>query len=323
MSKETQQGRRKRQETPHNPEQAAADIVKALSEITSTGHQPDGIFEDWLILSEATLDMLPAHFKSTLSKGEFAQDPPEIAETWAKMRKKYGEKEWVFERFSGAFGVMLNAAYEPDQTPRYKDIVGEAFMEFGRPSHWQGQFFTPPTVARLMAEMTSDKGELVHAHLKAAIEQSPFAQACLIAGFALDGAEAQDWFITRVVPAAMEHYEPVRFMEPAVGSGIMLLAHAATMPRWMVTMGLVQYHGVDIDLTCVRMANINCKLYGLNGHHLKYFADLTAEDLANLPKAHATAYTEAKVAHEAGNDERVEEIAKEIRGQQMNLFTEI
>ena len=89
----------------------------------------------------------------------------------------------------------------------------------------------------------------------------------------------------------------------------------------MVTTGLVQYYGVDIDPTCVRMANINCKLYGLNRHHLKYALDLTAEDLANLPQPHAAAYTEAKAAHDAGDTERVKEIVQELRGQQMNLFT--
>jgi N-6 DNA Methylase len=314
---------RKRKEAPRSPERSAADIIKVLSSITSTGHRPDDIFDDWLILSEATLDMLPTHLKSTLSQGQFAEDPPEIAETWAKTRKKYGDKQWVFERFSEAFGLLLNGAYPFDDDPTYKDIVGETFMEFGRPSKWAGQFFTPWTVAKLLAEMTRGAEEQVHENLKAAIEKSPFAQACAITGLMLEGVETQKWLITRVIPAAIEYYEPVRILDPAVGSGIMLLAHASTMPRWMVTTGLVQYHGVDIDQTCVRMARINCKLYGLNGHHLKYAVDLTAEDLANLPQPHAAAYTEAQVAHEAGNDERVEEIAKEIRGQQMNLFTDI
>ncbi len=316
------EARRKRQpEHPHIPEQASAEIIKALSPIASTGHRPDTIFEDWLVLSEATLDMLPTHLKSSLNTGQLAEDSPEAAETWTTMRQKYGEKTWVFVRFSEAFGLLLNAAYLPDETPTYQDVVGETFMQFGRPSAWAGQFFTPWTVAKFMALMDSDGGAEVQTRLKAAIDKSPVAQALAMAGMMLDGEETQKWLLTRVIPAALEHYEPVTVLDPAVGSGIMLLAHASTMPRWMVTTGLVQYYGCDIDLTCVRMTRLNFKLYGLNGHHLKYALDLTPEDLTKLPQPHAKAYAEAQQAN--GDSERVEEIARAVRGNQLSLFSDV
>ena len=46
----------------------------------------------------------------------------------------------------------------------------------------------------------------------------------------------------------------------------MLLAAASTLPEWAVKLGLVRFTGQDIDQTCVRMASINCMLYGLNGY---------------------------------------------------------
>jgi hypothetical protein len=268
--------------------------------------------------------MLPTHLKNAVANGQFAEDTLEVAETWAKMRTKYGEKRWVFERFSEAFGLLMVAAYPTDDTPSYRDIVGETFMQWGRPSAWAGQFFTPWTVAKLMAEMLTDKGEEVHTRLKAAVAQSPIAEALMVVGMILEGDEAYKWLLTRVIPAALDQYKPVTVIDPAVGSGILLLAHAETMPRWMVTTGLIQYYGCDIDLTCVRMARINCKLYGLNGHHLKYALDLTQEELGKLPERHAAAYAEAQQAQRAGEVERVEDIANEVRAMsynQLGLFT--
>lgn len=170
----------------------------------------------------------------------------------------------------------------------------------------------------MMAEIVSDRGAEVHERLKAAIEKSPIAQAFLVAGCVLEGQEALDWFLTRVVPAAIEHYEPVTVNDPCVGSGILLLAHASTLPPWMVQMGLVQYYGCDIDPLCVSMARVNCKLYGLNGFGLKCALELSQAELAALPEPHASAYAEAQKAHTDGDEARVEQIAAELR--QLSLF---
>ena len=194
-------------------------------------------------------------------------------------------------------------------------------MSWGYPSSSIGQFFTPWNVARMMAEMVSDGGAEVHTRLKAAIEKSPLAQAFLVAGCVLEGQEAFDWYISRVVPAAIEHYEPVRVCDPCVGSGILLLAHASTLPAWMVQMGLVQYYGCDIDLLCVRMARVNFKLYGLNGFGLKCALELSQSELAALPEPYASAYTEAQAADKAGDNGRVEEIATEVRQQTYQQLT--
>ena len=46
----------------------------------------------------------------------------------------------------------------------------------------------------------------------------------------------------------------------------MLLAAAAEFPVWAVQLGLVQFYGSDIDQTCVRMAQLNLAIHGLNGY---------------------------------------------------------
>jgi len=312
------------QERRHS-ELPSIQIVKALERITATGQRPSAIFDDWLELVEATLDMLPAHLKCAVQTGHLAQDSPEAAQVWDKVRSRYPGQDWVFDKFAEGFGHLLNDASLPDGTPTYQDIVGDVYMEWGRPSRSTGQFFTPWNVARFMAEMVSDHGQEVHAHLKAAIDQSPLAQACLLAGLALEGEEAGQWFIGKVVPSALEHYQPVTVLDPCVGSGILLLAHASTLPVWMVQMGLVQYYGCDIDPTCVRMARVNCKLYGLNGSHLQYALELSAEELAALPQRYAEAYAQAQEAQDSGDSETVAQIAADLHAEtyrQTSMFPE-
>jgi len=311
----------KRRDLPADPQAAA--IVKVLDKITTTGQRPNAIFSDWLELVEGTLDMLPAHARSLTETGKPAEDSPDVVQVWERLRLRYEGKRWVFEHFSEAFGLLVNAAHLPDGTPTYQDVTGSIYMSWGSPSSGTGQFFTPWPVARARAEMVSDGGAEVYERLKAAIEQSPIAQAFLLAGCILEGQEAFDWFVTRVVPAAIEHYEPVTVSDPCVGSGILLLAHASTLPPWMVQMGLVQYFGCDIDPLCVRMARTNFKLYGLNGYGLRCALELSPNDLAAMPEPYATAYTEAQAAHAAGDTERVEEITAEVRQypyQQLALF---
>jgi len=316
----------KRSEMPKSP--AAAAIVKCLSKITATGRRPADVFDDWLELTEATLDMLPAHARSAAQTGRPAEDSPEVAEIWSRVRSHYGEaasRGWVFERFAEAFGLLLQNAHEPDGRPTYQDIVGEIYMAWGWPSSGLGQYFTPWPVAQMMAQMMSGAEKDIHEHLKAAIEKSPVAQALAFAGIVLEGDEAFKWFVTRLVPACIEHYEPVKVCDPCVGSGIMLLAHASTMPAWMVQMGLVQYYGMDIDRTCVQMARINCKLYGMNGWGLKCALELSEVELNSLPEPYRTAYAEAQAAQANGNPERVTEIATELRAgafSQLSLFCE-
>ena len=109
----------------------------------------------------------------------------------------------------------------------------------------------------------------VHTRIKAAIEKSPAATAALFASACItDKAEAWKWYIERVIPLAAPEYDPITVMDPCCGSGVMFLAAASVVPQWMVQMGLIQFYGADIDMTCVKMARLNCMLYGMNGYLL-------------------------------------------------------
>jgi type I restriction-modification system DNA methylase subunit len=114
-------------------------------------------------------------------------------------------------------------------TDEIRDVLGQVYMTFAYPNPGSGQFFTPWDVARMMAEMNA---------ADAVVE------------------------IRRRVDSG-QPFEPVSILDPCCGSGTMLLAFASCVPRELLQ--YVSFFGQDIDMTCVRMARINCRLYGLNG----------------------------------------------------------
>ena len=83
---------------------------------------------------------------------------------------------------------------------------------------------------------------------------------------------------------------------PTLRSGVMLLAGARQFPAWAAQAGLVQLYGMDIDQTCVTMAQVNMMLYGLNGAGLHSALTATPRQLASLPEPFQQAYTLAQEA---------------------------
>lgn len=241
-------------------------IIKVLDKVQAAGRRPSRIFEDWVDLTHANLIELPRHMQAVY-EGKEHEDLPKTQELFERLRHVY--KRQYFERFAEAQGLLFSSAAEG-----YMDVIGSVYMDWGWPSKGHGQFFTPLNVSNMMAEMlnTTNKpaGE-IHERLQEAISKSLLASAMLMAGLTIsDPQEAFSWSIARVIPPAMEHYEPITLSDPSCGSGIMFLSHASTLPWWMVQLGLVQYYGMDIDRLCVQMAQINTMLYGLNGRYAPY-----------------------------------------------------
>jgi hypothetical protein len=244
------------------PARAAKAIIKHLALIADTGHTPHNVFRDWLAVAEATLRMRPTHERSLRQHGTPADDPPDVVEVWETVRRRYTTA--AFEHFTNALGELLQHAQQNLRAGELDDIVGNLYESWGYPNTGMGQYFTPFDLAQVMAQMTVDPNA-VNARLKSAIAQSTLASAMLMAGSWLHGDEAFAWYIARVIPAAIEHYEPVTIYEPCCGSGTMLLAAASCFPAWMPQMGLVQLFGQDLDPICVLMCKINLMLYQLNG----------------------------------------------------------
>ncbi len=279
----------------HETQRKSAEKITRLLEKATYASRPSRVFEDWLRLVEASLDMLPAHLVSAVQHGRLAEDPPEVARLFQEMRARYRPQD--FKRFSEAMGILLE-----DTSAGYMDVIGQVYMDFANPNPGNGQYFSPIEVCQAMALMTIGRGEeQVKARLLEALEQAPpleaaLAQAGLLSGLLFEEGEpgALGWFIEHVLLPVLPYYRPITVCDPCVGSGRMLLAAAAAYPAWMVQLGLVQFFGADIDPVCVQMARINVVLYGLNGTGLRYFqalAQARPEMMARLEaaKEHAQA----------------------------------
>jgi hypothetical protein len=281
--------------TPYNKQ-----IIKALERINNlSGYNPYQVLDDFLRMTEATLEALPQHLKAIARTGHWAEDTSETAETFARIRTRYesghnpSASQRAWESFGQAFALLLESAapglwaFGPSSLrpgsgePSLRtgdnygymgpDVLGQVFMEFTHPDPHQGQFLTPWPVVLMMSQFTGGK-KLVYDRLKQACQHPDniLAQATLLAGLAIeDSQQAQEWFITRVVPAALPHFEIIKVCDPCVGSGRMLLGMASQFEPWMVQMGLVQFFGMDTSPLLVRVSKINCYLYGLNGYALR------------------------------------------------------
>jgi hypothetical protein len=264
--------------------EAARKIIKCLEKASSaSGQRPSVIFADWTEIVEATLQAMPEQVKAIGSSGAFAADPPEIQELFRRVRSHYEDPLYpsahrlVWQNFGQAFSLLLESSskqglwsFDFDDGYMGPDILGHTYMVYANSDPgWQGQFFTPWNIALLMARMTIPDGQReVYDRIKAALlhPDNILGHSVLLASVMIeDNAQAWDWFMTRVIPAALPYYEPILFQEPAIGSGVMMLAAAACYPAWAVQLNLVRFFGQDLDPLCVRMAKINGYLYGLNG----------------------------------------------------------
>lgn len=248
-------------------------IMKLLEKVCASGSSPYTVFSDFVDLVEASLEMLPAHLASAARKGTLAEDTPEVAQLFERLRARYRPE--YFELFAKAFALLLESTEHG-----YMDVLGDVFMYFTQPNPRLGQYMTPWNVCLMMAIVQDGEKEL-HERLKAAIDQSPLAQAALLTGLMFkedQQDEAFRWFITRVIPPALPHYAPIRVCDPCCGSGRMLLAAAATYPDWATRLGLVVFAGAEIDGLLVKVARTNLALYGLNGTGLRYALALAPDE---------------------------------------------
>lgn len=268
----------------------ATEIVKCLARVTAvSGCGPAIVFNDWTRVVEASLEALPNHLRSIARTGRWAEDTPQAAEVFAQVRARYARganlsaHQRVRESFGQALALLLESAApglwqyaDFDVGYMGPDVIGQAYMDFANyDPKWSAQYWTPWNVALLASSLLIPQGARdVHDRLKQALTHpdNHLGAAVLLASLAIPEEDPNlhwEWFLTRVIPAAMPFYTPISFCEPAIGSGVMMLAAACRFPEWAVIRQLVTFSGQDSDPTCVRMAHINAMLYGLNGYALK------------------------------------------------------
>ena len=261
----------KRSDYPAQP--GALALAKSLERachLNGYRHQDD-VFEDWVTLCELALARLNDHLASTVRTGQVAEDPPAVRAVFDRVLDAYkGDRDQAYTIFSEAFAELMLATSDgpADQPLSASDLLGDLYMAWGRPNTAAGQFFTPLPVCRLMASVsTGSLAETVLGRVRAAITETKTR------GF-------EDWLalppdeqartplslfaLRRLAPAI----EPARVLDPCCGAGTLLLAAAEQAPAWMSWLGLIEYHGVDVDLLCVRMTRVNLMLHAIHPWHV-------------------------------------------------------
>jgi type I restriction-modification system DNA methylase subunit len=125
-------------------------------------------------------------------------------------------------------GRLFNLYLQAVEELPFRDILGSLFMRLDIKSAAAGQYFTPLPVAEMMARMTFDRDEFL-----------------------------------RIVKERGE----VSVCDPAVGSGVMLLAFGKAVHDAFGREGTdrLRLYGMDIDARCVAMCRIQLRMNGLDG----------------------------------------------------------
>jgi hypothetical protein len=255
----------------------AGQLEKVLQPLYYTG-TAWRVWDDFLEMVWISLRSLPEHLKSAMEHGRLAEDSPDVQQKFADWTDKYKQKG--MERFSEGFAILLNSA-----TEGYGDVLGATYELMSMANKWAGQYFTPLPICAMMAKM-NDPMPMVHQRLKEALTHPDniAGQALLLASRCLQNEEdpevSQDYFLQKVLPAALPYYKPVTVCDPALGSGRMLIAMAAECDRWVVENGLIEFFGQDIDQRCVQMAKINFVLHGM----VNWSSSITSSKLIKADK---------------------------------------
>ena len=126
---------------------------------------------------------------------------------------------------------MLGVYVDAVDADPFRDILGEIFMRLDVKSVAAGQYFTPGHLAEMMARMQFNRADF-----KRTVQEKGEVTVC----------------------------------DPAVGSGVMLLAFAkvvhSELGRWGISK--LRLYGTDIDQRCVHMCRIQIRMNGLDrvGH---------------------------------------------------------
>lgn len=251
-----------------------AAILKQLEAVCLAGRKTWDVYEDWLDVCVATLEAMPRHVESAAATGKPADDTQDVQDLWATLRTKYGKGD--FEHFRNAFAALLDLASKRgwEGYDGTWDVLGQVYMQLNASSNHSGQYFTPWSIASMMANFeTQNIDAECRARVAEAINAGPWGMMGLANGASITQPGKEEIMLHALIDA-YGSLCPITVYDAACGSGVMLLAFASQCPRWAIDYNVVRFFGQDIDHTCVKMARANLMLYGLNGYSIRLNAAL-------------------------------------------------
>lgn len=125
------------------------------------------------------------------------------------------------------FGRLLGIYVDAVEVDPFRDILGEIFMRLDVKSVAAGQYFSPFSIAEMMARMQFNRADF-----ERTVQEKGVVTVC----------------------------------DPAVGSGVMLLAFAKVVHAELGRPGLarLRLYGQDIDQRCVLMCRLQLRMNGLD-----------------------------------------------------------
>ena len=247
----------------------------AMLQKTFDAYGPVELFRGFVDACNLALEELPCHLHYAVTRESIV--PEDSKARWEKTTGRFSPQ--TLEAFAHGFGVLLEACqFGPDPASTDSiggpDVIGSVYMDLfsGRSNKWNynAQYFTPWNISLMMAKMQA--GNLVaefHAKVKRIVQEDPLLQAmtfstAIVSQAPDDHGDSFAWWLQKACPLIKPKIQPIKVIDPCVGSGIMLLAFAACHPLWLSQIGYIQYYGIDIDPLCVEMCKLNMRLYGLD-----------------------------------------------------------
>lgn len=272
-------GTRSQPGRPHPPASAEAEqapvleIAHLIERVCAIGKLNSFVvMADWLGMAEAAMRRQTLNLKAYALTGQFAPDPPDVAEIFRRARERYiaASRTYpaTYREMQAAFTRMLallETAARPGleayvQTGQTPDIIGQVFLRCLSPGPAWWPYFPPwpETLAAARTLVPNGPDQILERLIQAGLH---YRQDTPNPVSPEPGERFQAWFL-----AVMPYVEPLIFGPNLISSSAMLLALAAQFQDWACHWGLVRFYVPHPEPLLERMISLNGMLYGLNGY---------------------------------------------------------
>lgn len=259
---------------PAEAEQApVVEIAQLIERVCAISHLGRlVVIADWLGMAEAAMRRQTLNLKAYALTGQFAPDPPEVADIFRRARERYitASRSYpaTYREMQAAFTrvlALLETAARPGleayvRTGQTPDIIGQVFLRCINPGPAWWPYFPPWPEALAAARVLIPNGpaQILERLIQAGLH---YRQDTPNPINPEPGEGFQEWFL-----AVLPYVEPLILGPNLITSSAMLLALAGQFQDWARHWGLIRFYVPHPEPLLERMISLNGMLYGLNGY---------------------------------------------------------